>query len=133
MDITKPIAHGDILDNSKYRHYRLPPDCGDCYNRSMKLRLKELRVNRGWTQVFVADKASMSQSYYTDIENGKKTVNARRMETLAQVFGVTPQELIVDPKNAKDTALLDKINQLSAAKFQIVSDLVDSLQQENNK
>lgn len=63
----------------------------------MELRLKEIREARNMTQRQVAEGAGMSVSYYTEIENGKKQVNARRMTELAKFFDVMPQELIAGP------------------------------------
>ena len=63
----------------------------------MKLRIREIRKQRGLTQVQVAEMAGMSQSYFTDLENGKKTINAIRMSQIAKVLGVQPQDLIESP------------------------------------
>lgn len=63
----------------------------------MRLRLKEIRKERGLTTQQLADLAGMSQSYVSDIENGRKTLNARRMEQLATALGVSPLDLLADP------------------------------------
>lgn len=100
---------------------------------TMKLNLKELRLARGWTQAAVAEKAGMSQSYYTEIENGKKQINARRLESLADVFDVTPDELIAThgtPKHAEFKDLLDK---LDADQKAIILNVARSLLQSSDK
>lgn len=63
----------------------------------MRLRVKEIRKERGLTTQQLADKAGMSQSYVSDIENGRKQLNARRMEALATALGVSPLDLLADP------------------------------------
>jgi transcriptional regulator with XRE-family HTH domain len=60
----------------------------------MQLRVKELRKQKGLTQVQVAARAGLSQSYFNEIETGKKTVNARRLEAIAKALGVPVTELI---------------------------------------
>jgi transcriptional regulator with XRE-family HTH domain len=64
----------------------------------MKLRLKEFRKANGMTQRVVAEKAGMAVSYYTELELGKKQINANRLQALARVFGVAPQALIDEPR-----------------------------------
>lgn len=60
----------------------------------MRLRIKEIRKARGLTTQQLADLAGMSQSYVSDLENGKKQLNARRMEAIAKALEVTPADLI---------------------------------------
>lgn len=62
----------------------------------MRLRVKQMRTERGWTVQQLAKESGMSPSYVSDIENGKKQVNARRLEALARAFRVLPTDLIDD-------------------------------------
>lgn len=65
----------------------------------MKLRIKQLRADRGWTQDELAERAGISRSYLTELETGAKTINARRLSEVARAFGVEPESLIVrEPK-----------------------------------
>ncbi|MEL6102929.1 MAG: helix-turn-helix domain-containing protein [Pseudomonadota bacterium] len=98
-----------------------------CYNRGMELRLKELRKQRGMTQREVADLAGMSVSYYTEIENGKKQINAHRMDRIARALGASPPDLILDTKNPEDLALLESIKSLSDQQRQLIEGMVAQL------
>lgn len=62
----------------------------------MKLRIKEIRKARGLTVEALADRAGLSKSYLSELENGKKNANAPRIEAIARALGVTPFELIDD-------------------------------------
>lgn len=62
----------------------------------MKLKLKELRKARGWTQEEVAARAGLSKSFYSEIESGKKPANSQRLKKFADVFDVPAYELIDD-------------------------------------
>lgn len=73
----------------------------------MRLKLKELRLLKGWTQDDVATRAGMSKSFYSEIESGKKTANSRRIAKFSEVFGVSAYELIDD--SSIDEELLEHL------------------------
>lgn len=112
------IAHSDITRKTLCRYNRLPVVNGCRYTSGMKLRLKELRKAKGWTQREVAEKAGISLSYYTELELETKQINARRMDAIAKALEVEPFELIRsgDDGNvhAKQKRLNEIISQLMA-------------------
>jgi transcriptional regulator with XRE-family HTH domain len=76
----------------------------------MKLRLKEMRSNAGMTLDDLASLVGMSRSYVSEIENGRKQINGRRLEQFAKAFGVRPQDLLDDGGLPAD--ILDHLNVL---------------------
>ena len=79
----------------------------------MLLRVKELRIARQMTIEQLASLAGMSKSYLSEIENGKKQINGRRLEAIARVLGVTAADLISDSSISSDlSAHLDVIRHL---------------------
>ena len=114
------IAHSDFLGKPENRYKPFTLQSPRRYKRGMKLRLKELRKQRDWTQRVVADLAGMSLSYYTEIELGRKQINARRMEALAQVFGVEPHELIVSEGNQEFTDLVDLASRMTESQRKLL-------------
>lgn len=92
--VTATIANGDTRIKHGNRYYPNTPSPRAMYTRGMKLRLKELRLSKGMTQTQVAKAAGLSQSYYTELELGRKQINANRLEALARVLGVQPAALI---------------------------------------
>lgn len=93
----------------------------------MKLRMKELRLKRHMTQRQVAEIAGMSVSYYTELEGGKKTINANRMVSIAKALGVQPQDLIVGGSDAEKDELLGMLKTLPEDKQRLVYEMVVSL------
>lgn len=79
----------------------------------MKMRIKELRKQRGLTQREVADMAGMSTSYFTELEKGTKQINANRMASIARALGVKPQDLIDDEIRAESAELSELLDALS--------------------
>jgi transcriptional regulator with XRE-family HTH domain len=57
-------------------------------------RLKTLRKQRGWTQVYMAEHVGIDRSFISDLENGKKEICIRNLEVLATAFGVTVSQLL---------------------------------------
>lgn len=80
----------------------------------MKLRLRQIRTERGLTLVQLSDMAAMSVSYLSDLETGKRQINARRLEALAKALRVAPTDLIDDPGLSSEVQKhLDILRQLS--------------------
>lgn len=78
-----------------------------CYASAMKLRIKELRTERGWSVQALADAVGLSKSYVSDLENGKRRASDYRLEKFAQAFGVSIFDLIDDGSvGAEERALL---------------------------
>jgi transcriptional regulator with XRE-family HTH domain len=57
-------------------------------------RLRELRIERGWSQETLANLADIDRTYIPGIENGKRNVSIVIIEKLAIVFNVSISELI---------------------------------------
>lgn len=57
-------------------------------------RLRTLRKQQGWTQVYMAEHVGMDRSFISDLENGKKEICIRNLEVLALAFGVTISQLM---------------------------------------
>lgn len=58
------------------------------------LRIKKLRVFRGFTQEEVATKLFLSLKAYQNIEHGITKLDLERIEKLAAIFSITISELI---------------------------------------
>ena len=67
----------------------------------MRAWLKDLRENRALTQAQVAKKLSIKQSYYCEIENGKKQIslNLSMATKLAALFDVSLEDIAEFEKN----------------------------------
>ncbi len=55
--------------------------------------IKKYRENLGLTQTEVASKANIAQSSLAQFENGSKIPSAVTLKVLAEIFGVTPNDL----------------------------------------
>lgn len=63
----------------------------------MKHTLKQIRENRGYTQLFVAEKAETSLRSYQYYETGKRTPKADVLQRIAKVLGCSIDELLNKP------------------------------------
>jgi transcriptional regulator with XRE-family HTH domain len=57
-------------------------------------RLRALRKQREWTQVYMAEHVGMDRSFISDLENGRKEICLRNLELLARTFGMTVSKLM---------------------------------------
>ncbi|MGN7738641.1 helix-turn-helix domain-containing protein [Pseudomonas sp. 22526] len=64
---------------------------------SIGKNLKRLREVKGLTQQHVWEAAGISKSSYTSYEAGRGIPSAEKVVSLAQVLGVTTDELLLDP------------------------------------
>lgn len=61
-------------------------------------RVRELRKERGWRQLDLAEQAGISENYVSDLELGRKEVCLYTIEALSKAFGVTVPELMTTTK-----------------------------------
>ena len=57
-------------------------------------RIRTLRKQQGWTQVYMAEHVGMDRSFISDLENGRKEICIRNLELLATAFGTTIPKLM---------------------------------------
>ena len=59
-------------------------------------RLREIRMEHGMSQEELAEKAGMSRTTISKIENDEEAnVNTRTVAKIAEVFGVNPSEIFL--------------------------------------
>lgn len=88
------FANGEQDVKADVRHLRGAFASGVCYEARMKLRIKEYRTARGLTVEALADRVGASKSYVSELESGRKQINARMLERFAAALGVTVHDLI---------------------------------------
>lgn len=120
------IAYSDIYRNNHIRYKRLPGTSVSRYTADMLLRLKELRLSKGLTQSQLAEKAGLSQTYYNEIEKGKKQLNQNRLTALARALDVSPSEILVDDDNVERAHLMTLFDQLDPDQQALVRAMAES-------
>ena len=58
------------------------------------MSLKDLRIKKNMTQKQVSQKLEWTQAEYSQLENGKRGIEAKKAKELANVLGVTVNKLI---------------------------------------
>ena len=59
-------------------------------------RIRELRKQRRWRQIDLAEHSGINVIYVSDLELGKKEICLRNLQVLAQAFGMELPELLHD-------------------------------------
>jgi transcriptional regulator with XRE-family HTH domain len=67
-------------------------------------RLKELRLQQGWTQQQLAEKASISVAFLSYIEQGRRKGSLQTYADLAKALGMELSELLRSDKAGKPYA-----------------------------
>jgi transcriptional regulator with XRE-family HTH domain len=56
-------------------------------------KVRKLRLQRGWTQVELAEKLGLDRSYLADVERGKRNISVLNLEVIAQGLGLSLSQL----------------------------------------
>ena len=57
-------------------------------------RIRKLRLEKGWTQIYLAVHTGVGRNYISDVELGKKEIGLRNLYLLAQSLGVRLEVLV---------------------------------------
>jgi XRE family aerobic/anaerobic benzoate catabolism transcriptional regulator len=57
-------------------------------------RIRELRLERQWRQIDLAEETGMHENYVSDLELGHKEVFLRMLQTIANAFDMKTHELL---------------------------------------
>ena len=91
----------------------------------MALRIRQLRVAKGWTQDDLASRAGMSRSQLAMIEAETRPANTLRLNSIAAAFGVATEDLFVSPEGQAE--LFDLVRKLSPEDRAILVRMAEAL------
>lgn len=57
-------------------------------------RIRELRQSRAWRQIDLAEEAGIHENYVSDLEQGRKEICLRMLQSVAAAFGMKAHELL---------------------------------------
>lgn len=108
------FAHSEQMVKTRVRNLRRDFKPASSYKCPMKLRITELRKQKGLTVEALASKAGISKSYLSELANGKKQANARLIDSLSRALGVSEFELMdadsVEPDILEHMRLMQKLS-----------------------
>ncbi|WP_143515661.1 helix-turn-helix domain-containing protein [Pseudooceanicola marinus] len=94
---------------------------------TLKIRIRELRKERGLTLAALAGMVGISTPHLSDIERGKKNLNNHLIMRVAEALDVEPQKLISGPASSDFAEFSEKLEALSEADRARVLDFVNAL------
>jgi transcriptional regulator with XRE-family HTH domain len=127
MSICTNYANSEKESNTKFRDLHDFAIIEPCYKGQMKLILKEIRRAKGLTQGQLAELASMSVSYLSEIERGVKQINAGKLDALAKALDVRPRDLIQDDLPTQLSEHISNLEHMSEEDRETVLRLAESL------
>jgi len=90
--------------------------------------LRRLRKEKNWTQAKVGEKLNYGYSAIANYETGRNQPSVDDLLKLADVFGVTTDELLGVRPRTSDEEFLYSFRRLSPEKQKIILELIESLQ-----
>lgn len=85
FDVSIDILLSKNLEISKETYLKLKEEKKNLFS----VRLKELRLQHGFSQEELAEKIGIKRNSYSDWENGKCKPNYEKLEKIADFFGVS--------------------------------------------
>ena len=85
FDVSIDYLLSENLEISKESYLKLKEE----KNNLFSVRLKELRLQHGFSQEELAEKIGIKQNSYSDWEHGKSKPNYEKLEKIADFFGVS--------------------------------------------
>lgn len=58
---------------------------------NLGLNIRKIRELKNYSQNYLADKLSISQSSYSDIENNKQTISKESLKAISEILQVSPE------------------------------------------
>lgn len=58
--------------------------------------IRTLRTNKGWTQVYLADRLQITAPFLAQIESGKRGTSLELIESVAELFGIPIASLFLE-------------------------------------
>ncbi len=75
---------------------------------SLHKTIKELRLANNYSQDFIATKLSISRPTYMSVEKGERDLTIPEAQTLANIFGMSIEDLISGKKPSTVEVVLEK-------------------------
>ena len=60
--------------------------------------IRTLRIEKGWTQVYLADRLQITAPFLAQIESGKRGTSLELVESVAELFGIPMASLFLEQK-----------------------------------
>ncbi|NQV70204.1 MAG: helix-turn-helix transcriptional regulator [Pseudohongiella sp.] len=79
--------------------------------------LKQIRVFHQFKQVELAEKLSISKSYLSEVESGRKSISMELLHKYAEVFSVPASSLLIFSENMEAVKTSDKLRLKCAEKI----------------
>ena len=74
-------------------------DTGKRAIKSLAKRVRQLRIDKGWTQEVCAEQAAIATAYLSGVERGVRNPTVKVLARLADAFGVKIGQLFDERKN----------------------------------
>lgn len=101
--------------------------------KNLGLRIRELRIAKGYKQGELADLLDMERSNLTRIENGKQKPNDENLIKIAEILDVELKDLFdfghIKPNEILKTNIIENLNTLNDKELRYVYKMVNGVKE----
>ena len=95
------------------------------FSRELGKRMSAARLQRGMTQENVAEAANISIPYYSQIENGAKSISAFYLASIAKALNVSADYILFGKNTFSEDVLLEFFQNLPSEHMESIGDFLD--------
>lgn len=95
------------------------------FSRELGKRMSAIRLQRGMTQENVAEAANISIPYYSQIENGAKSISAFYLASIAKALNVSADYILFGKNTFSEDVLLEFFQNLPSEHMESIGDFLD--------
>ena len=92
--------------------------------KDIGLKIQKLRINKGYNQNQLANKAGVSPTYIRDIEAGRKNITVQYLSYICDALDITLQQFFTEEASPEKQ---DKLGQLTAHQQELLNEFLKSL------
>lgn len=101
--------------------------------KNLGLRIRELRIAKGYKQGELADLLDMERSNLTRIENGKQKPNDENLLKIAEILGVELKDLFefshINPREILKSHIIENLNTLNDKELQYIYKVISGVKE----
>ena len=95
------------------------------FSSELGKRMSAIRLQRGMTQENVAEAANISIPYYSQIENGAKSISAFYLASIAKALNVSADYILFGKNTFSEDVLLEFFQNLPSEHMESIGDFLD--------
>lgn len=95
--------------------------------------IRELRIAKGWTQVYVADRLQITAPFLAQIESGKRGTSLELVESIAVLFEIPIASLFLEKTEFSSSSKSIRAIEIDTVEKQLKENILENITKAFNK